>query len=79
MDRDRHGSGEDGSTDDAATICLAHLVAPGPGSAEPLRWGAVADLFGHYLATGVVADVMWAARRPLGRSLADFATLSAFG
>lgn len=55
------------------------LVAAGPGSAELLRWGAVADLFGYYLATGVVAYVVWTALRPLGRGIADLATLSAFG
>jgi hypothetical protein len=55
------------------------LVAAGPGSAELLRWGAVADLFGYYLATGVVAYVVWTALRPLGGGIADLATLSAFG
>jgi hypothetical protein len=54
-------------------------VAAGPGSAELLRWGAVADLFGYYLATGVVAYVVWTALRPLGPGIADLATLSAFG
>jgi hypothetical protein len=40
---------------------------------------AVADLFGYYLAMGVVAYVVWTALRPLGRSLADLATLGGFG
>lgn len=55
------------------------LVAAGAGSAELLRWAAVADLFGYYLAIGVVAYVVWTALRPLGRGLADLATLGAFG
>jgi hypothetical protein len=55
------------------------MVAAGAGSAELLRWAAVADLFSYYLATGVVAYVVWAALRPLGRALADLATLSALG
>jgi hypothetical protein len=55
------------------------MVGAGPESAELLRWGAIADLFGYYLATGVVAYVVGAALRPLGRTLADLATLSAFG
>jgi hypothetical protein len=55
------------------------MVAAGAGSAELLRWAAVADLFSYYLATGVVAYVVWAALRPLGRAIADLATLSAFG
>jgi hypothetical protein len=55
------------------------LVAAGPSSAELLRWAAVADLFGYYLATGVVAYVVWTALRPLGPGLADLAALGAFG
>lgn len=55
------------------------MVAAGGGSAELLRWAAIADLVGYYLATGVVAYVVWTALRPLGRGLADLATLAAFG
>ena len=55
------------------------MVAAGSSSAELLRWAAIADLFGYYLTTGVVAYVVWAALRPLGRGVADLATLSAFG
>lgn len=55
------------------------LVAGGPASAELLRWAAVADLFSYYLAMGVLAYVVWTALRPLGRALADLATLGAFG
>ena len=55
------------------------MVSAGPTSAELLRWGALTDMFSYYLATGVVAYVVWSAVRPLGRALADLATLSAFG
>src|SRR5918992_1997221 len=55
------------------------MVAAGAGSAELLRWAAITDLFGYYLATGVGAYVVWAALRPLGRAVADLATLSALG
>jgi hypothetical protein len=55
------------------------MVAAGAGSAELLRWAAITDLFGYYLATGVVAYVVWVALRPLGRAVADLATLSALG
>ena len=55
------------------------MVSAGASSAELLRWAAVADLFGYYLAIGVVAYVVWHALRPLGRVAADLATLSALG
>ncbi len=55
------------------------MVAAGPGSAELLRWAAIADLFSYYLAMGVVAYVVWTAVRSRGRAVADLATLSAFG
>lgn len=55
------------------------MVGAGTGSAELLRWAAVTDLFGYYLATGVIAYVVWAALRPIGPSAADLATLSALG
>ena len=37
------------------------IVAAGATSAELLRWAAVLDLFGYYLATAVLAYVLWAA------------------
>lgn len=55
------------------------MVAAGPGSAELLRWAAVADLFSYYLATTVVAYVVWTALRPLAPALADLTTLGALG
>jgi hypothetical protein len=57
----------------------APMVAAGATSAELLRWAAVADLFSYYLATGVVAYVLWTALRPRGRPLADASALGAFG
>lgn len=55
------------------------LVAAGRTSAELLRWAAVTDLFSYYLATAVVAYVLWTVLRPRGRAIADMATLGAFG
>ena len=55
------------------------MVSAGAGSAELLRWAAVADLFGYYLAIGVVAYVVWVALRPLGRVAADLADVDALG
>lgn len=57
----------------------APMVAAGPGSAELLRWAAITDLFSYYLATAVVAYVVWTVLRPRGRAIADLATLGAFG
>ena len=55
------------------------MITAGRGSAELLRWAAIADLFSYYLAMGVVAYVVWTALRPHGRAIADLATLGAFG
>lgn len=55
------------------------MVAAGSASAELLRWAAIADLFGYYLAIGVVAYVVWTALRPIGRALADLSAIGAFG
>jgi len=46
----------------------ALLVGAGPGSAELVKWAALADLFSYYLPTAVVALGLWAGlrgRRPL--------------
>jgi len=46
----------------------ALLVGGGSGSAELLKWAALADLFSYYLPTSVVALALWAGprgRRPL--------------
>lgn len=55
------------------------MIAAGPASAELLRWASIADLFGYYLATGVIAYVLWRVLRPRGEATADLATVSAFG
>lgn len=55
------------------------MVAAGPVSAELLRWASIADLFGYYLATAVIAYVLWTVLRPVRPAMADLATLSAFG
>ena len=40
------------------------IVASGATPAELLRWAAVLDLFGYYLATAVLAYVLWQQLRP---------------
>jgi hypothetical protein len=40
------------------------IVASGATPAELLRWAAVLDLFGYYLATAVLAYVLWRQLRP---------------
>lgn len=55
------------------------MVAAGPQSAGLLRWAAITDLFSYYLATGVLAYVLWTVLRPRGRAIADLATLGALG
>jgi len=57
----------------------APLVSGGTASAELLRWAAIADLFSYYLATAVVAYVLWTVLRSRGPALADFGTAGAFG
>ena len=41
------------------------IVASGATLAELLRWAAVLDLFGYYLATAVLAYVLWQQLRPV--------------
>jgi hypothetical protein len=55
------------------------LVAAGPTSAELLRWAAVLDLFSFYLATAVLAYVLWRQLRPRNPVIADLSTLAAVG
>lgn len=55
----------------------AALVSAGPTSAELLRWAAVLDLVGYYLAAGVLAYVLWRLLRPRNALVADLATLAA--
>jgi hypothetical protein len=52
---------------------------PGPTSAELLRWAAVLDLFSFYLATAVLAYVLWRQLRPRNPVIADLSTLAAVG
>src|ERR671914_1985810 len=56
----------------------APMVSAGGTSAELLRWAAVADLFSYYLATGVVAYVLWTTLRSRGRVLADASAIGGF-
>src|SRR5215212_2352577 len=55
------------------------LVAAGATSAELLRWAAVLDLFGYYLATAVLAYVLWRQLRPRNPLIADLSTMAAVG
>jgi hypothetical protein len=55
------------------------LIAGGPLSAELLRWAAVLDLLGYYLATGVLAYVLWRLLRPRDAVLADLTAIAATG
>ena len=55
------------------------IVAAGATSAELLRWAAVLDLFGYYLATAVLAYVLWRQLRPRNPVIADLSTLAALG
>ena len=48
-------------------------------SAELLRWAAVLDLFGYYLATAVLACVLWRQLRPRNLLIADLSTMAAVG
>lgn len=55
------------------------ILGAGPTSAMLLRWAAVLDLFGYYLATLVLAYVLWRILRPRNPAVADLATLAAIG
>jgi hypothetical protein len=55
------------------------ILGSGPTSAELLRWAAVLDLFGYYLATAVLAYVLWRQLRPRDPLIADLSTLAAVG
>lgn len=55
------------------------LLGAGATSAELLRWASVLDLFGYYLATGVLAYVLWRILRPRNPAVADLATVGALG
>jgi hypothetical protein len=57
----------------------ALLVAGGSGSAELLKWAALADLFSYYLPTIVVAITLWAVFRGRDPILAFAAMLGGLG
>jgi hypothetical protein len=55
------------------------MLGAGATSAELLRWASVLDLIGYYLATAVVAYVLWQWLRPRNRLIADLSALAAVG
>lgn len=55
------------------------MLGAGATSAELLRWAATLDLIGYYLASAVLAYVLWRVLRPRNPLLADLSTLAAFG
>ena len=55
------------------------ILGSGAFPAELLRWAAVLDLFGYYLATAVLAYVLWRQLRPRNPLIADLSTLAAVG
>jgi hypothetical protein len=55
------------------------ILGSGPTSAELLRWAAVLDLLGYYLATAVLAYVLWRQLRPRDPLVADLSTMAAVG
>jgi hypothetical protein len=57
----------------------ARILGAGTTSAELLRWAATLDLVGYYLASAVLAYVLWRVLRPRNPVLADLSTLAAIG
>jgi hypothetical protein len=55
------------------------VLGGGATSAELLRWASVLDLVGYYLATGVLAYVLWRWLRPRNRLIADLSALAVVG
>ena len=55
------------------------ILGAGASSAGFLRWAALLDLIGYYLATAVLAYVLWRILRLRNPMLADLATLAALG
>ena len=55
------------------------VLGAGATSAELLRWASVLDLIGYYLATGVLAYVLWHWLRPRNHLIADLSALAAVG
>jgi hypothetical protein len=52
------------------------ILGSGAIPAELLRWASVLDLFGYYLATAVLAYLLWRQLRPRNPLLADLSTLA---
>lgn len=55
------------------------ILEAGEASAELLRWAAALDLVGYYLASAVLAYVLWRVLRPRGPVIADLSALAAIG
>ena len=55
------------------------VLGAGATSAELLRWASVLDLIGYYLATAVLAYVLWHWLRPRNHLIADLSALAAVG
>ena len=55
------------------------ILGAGPASAELFRWASVLDLIGYYLATGVLAYVLWQWLRSRNPLVADLSALAAGG
>ena len=55
------------------------ILGSGAIPAELLRWASVLDLFGYYLATAVLAYVLWRQLRPRNPVIADLSTLAGVG
>lgn len=55
------------------------ILGSGATSAELLRWAAVLDLLGYYLAPAVLGYVLWRQLRTRNLLIADLSTLAAVG
>ena len=55
------------------------VLGGGATSAELLRWASVLDLIGYYLATAVLAYVLWQWLRPRNPLIADLSAMAAVG
>jgi hypothetical protein len=55
------------------------VLEAGAASADLLRWASVLDLIGYYLATAVLAYVLWQWLRPRHRLIADLSAVAALG
>jgi hypothetical protein len=55
------------------------ILDAGSASAELMGWAAALDLVGYYLATSVLAYVLWRQLRPRNALIADLSAMGAFG